>query len=97
MIEDRHEGLFVPPIANLEAARPLALDDDLAAQKAQFDLANVTARAVNLLGDQRRAIQASASLALHNVFASVDAKSRRRGIEVRQKATSIWCAKRLWT
>ena len=42
--EDRAEGtLFVPPVANLKTARTLALDDDFAVLRAQFDLANVTA------------------------------------------------------
>jgi hypothetical protein len=33
--------------ADFKAARALALDHDLAVSKAQFDLANVSARAVN--------------------------------------------------
>ncbi len=39
-----------PPIANLKAASTLALDDDVAVSLTQFDLSNVTARCVNLLG-----------------------------------------------
>lgn len=61
---------------------PLALDDDLAVQCAGFDLANVAARAVNLLGDQGRALRAAARSALRNVAASVDANGCRRGIEI---------------
>jgi hypothetical protein len=50
--------LFLPAIADLKPALSLALDHDLAVAVAQFDLANVPARAVNLLGDQRRALPA---------------------------------------
>ncbi len=60
----------------------LALDDDLAVQRTQFDLAKVSASPVNFLGDQSRALQASAGSALRNVFASVDADRRRSGIEI---------------
>ena len=35
-------GLLAPPIANLKAASPLALDDDVAVPRAQFDLAKLT-------------------------------------------------------
>jgi hypothetical protein len=43
--EDKAEGtLFAPAIANLKRARTLALDGDLAVQRAQFDLSNMTAR-----------------------------------------------------
>jgi hypothetical protein len=49
-------------IRNLQAANTLALDDDLAVPRAQFDLTNVTAHAVNLLGDQGRAGKAGAGL-----------------------------------
>src|SRR5208283_3961889 len=48
--------LFVPTIASLKTARALALDDDLAMLRAQFDLANVSPRAVNFLGDQSGAL-----------------------------------------
>lgn len=37
--------------ANLKPARALALDDDPAVPRAQFDLSDVTDRAVNLLAD----------------------------------------------
>ena len=39
----QHARLFFPTIANLKAARSLALDDNLAVRRAQFDLADVTA------------------------------------------------------
>src|ERR1019366_7601966 len=38
------QKLFVPSVPNLKSARTLALDDDVAVQRAQFDLSNVTAR-----------------------------------------------------
>jgi hypothetical protein len=38
-------------ITDLKSARTFALDYDLAVHSAQFDLANVLARAVNILGD----------------------------------------------
>ena len=41
-------ALFVPPIANFKAARTLALDDDVAVQRAQFDLANVATGSIDL-------------------------------------------------
>jgi len=57
LTRDRPEGtLLVPSVANLKSARPLSLDHSFAVQRAQFDLTNVTARAVNLLGDQGRAL-----------------------------------------
>jgi hypothetical protein len=34
--------LYVPPIADLKPASTLTLDADLAVQRAEFDLANVT-------------------------------------------------------
>jgi hypothetical protein len=43
---DATQALFVSAIANLKRAM----------SRAQFDLANVPARAVNLLRDQRRAL-----------------------------------------
>lgn len=48
----------------------------------QFDLANMTTRAVNLLGDQGRAAWASAGFALRNIFAAVNANFCRSGIEI---------------
>ena len=48
--------LFMPAIANLKAASSLPLDSDVAVLRAQFDLANLSAGAVNLLGDQGRAL-----------------------------------------
>jgi hypothetical protein len=56
-------------VANLKAASRLALDDDLAMLRAQFDLANVTTGSIDLLRDQSRALQATASFALRNVAA----------------------------
>lgn len=50
------------PVANLKPARALAPDDDLALQRAQFDLPNVTASSIDLLRSQRRALQAAADL-----------------------------------
>jgi hypothetical protein len=52
--------MFSSPIANLKPASPLAIDDDLAVPRAQFDLAN-SAGAVNLRGDQGR-VSGSAGL-----------------------------------
>jgi hypothetical protein len=76
---------FVPPIANLKAAHTLALDDDLAVQRAQFDLANVAASGIDLLRNQGRALGASARFARRNIAASVDANGRGSGIEIRLK------------
>jgi IS6 family transposase len=44
MPEGLKRTLFFPSVANLKSARTLALDDDLAVLRAQFDLANVTDR-----------------------------------------------------
>jgi hypothetical protein len=49
-------ALFISAIANLNTARMLALDDDFAVQRAQFDLANVTASGIDLFRNQRRAL-----------------------------------------
>lgn len=49
-------ALFVLTIANLKRARMLALDDDMAVLRAQFDLPNVSASGVHLLGDQAGAL-----------------------------------------
>ena len=73
-----------------KTARLLALDDDLAVLRAQLDLANVPARTVNFLGDQRRALWASASFAPRTVAASVDANSRRRRFEIGLQHVSIY-------
>jgi hypothetical protein len=43
--------LFSPSITDVKSARAFALDDDFAVPQAQFYLANVSARTVNLLGD----------------------------------------------
>src|SRR5208337_3569943 len=43
-------ALFVPTIGNLKPSSPLALDNDIAVPRAQFDLSNVSSGAVNLLG-----------------------------------------------
>ena len=47
-----------PAIRNLQAAGSLALYDDLAGSRIQFDLANVAAGAVNLLGYESSALAA---------------------------------------
>jgi hypothetical protein len=78
-------GTYSSSVANLKPACPLALDDDFAMRRAQFDLANVSAGAVNLRGDHGRALQTSASFALRDVAASVDADRCRSGVEVRLK------------
>jgi hypothetical protein len=82
-------ALFVPPIADLKPAIPLALDDDFAVPLAQFDLAIMSARAVNLLSDQSRALPAVGLSAFHEIAASVDAKGRRCGIEIGLKHVGL--------
>lgn len=77
--------LFVPAIANLKAASALAADDDFAVLRAQFDLSNMTASRVRLLGDQGRALWASSRLAARHVPARMNANRRRSGVEVRLK------------
>lgn len=79
--EARHR-LFVPSIADLQTARLLALDDDLAVQRAQFYLANVTTSGIDFFRNQGRAFWAGARSALRNVTASVDANGCRRGVEI---------------
>jgi hypothetical protein len=74
-----------PAIANIKAAGTLALDDDLAVPRAQFDLPNVSAGAINLLGNKSRAGWTSTSFASRNVAAAVDPNSRCFGIKVRFK------------
>jgi len=51
-VRDRRGRPFVSAIANLKAARTLALDDDLALQRTQFDLANAMASGIDLFCDQ---------------------------------------------
>jgi hypothetical protein len=75
-------ALFVTSVGNLKTARPLALDNDLAVERAQFDLPNVTASDVNLFRDQRCALQAATGLALRNVLAAMYHNRSRCGIEV---------------
>jgi hypothetical protein len=82
-------ALFTSPIGNLKTASTPPLDDDLTVPRAQFDLPNVSARAVNLLGYQGRALYAASRLALRNVAASVDANFCRLGIEVRLQHNSL--------
>jgi hypothetical protein len=85
------------PLSQISSPAPaLALDDDLAVPQAQFDLANLSACAVNLLGYQRRALQAATRSAPRNVAASVDANGRRRGIEVRLKHKRMMCLDGYW-
>ena len=74
--------LFVPTIKNLKAAAPLALDDDVAVLRAQLDLPNISARAVNFLGDQGSALMASDFFASRNIPAAIDANCRWRGVEI---------------
>ena len=50
------ELLHVTSVVNLKASRTLALDHDFAVQRAQLDLANVSASAIDLVRDQRRAL-----------------------------------------
>jgi hypothetical protein len=69
-------------VANLKPARSFARDDNFAVLRAQFDLANVTASGIDLLRDQRRALETTTRSALRNVFASVNANFCRRGVEV---------------
>jgi len=83
MVKPRRASLlFGLSIADLQPASTFTLDDDFAVTQAQFDLANVAARAVNLLGDHGRALRASARFALRDVAASMDAESLRFGIKV---------------
>jgi len=51
----RRSQLFVAPVANLKTARSLALDNDLAMQRAQFDLADVTTSGIDLPQSASRA------------------------------------------
>jgi hypothetical protein len=78
----RQTTLFASSITDLKSASTLALDDDLAVQQAQFDLANVAASGIDFLRDQVRALQAVVCSARRNVFASVDANGCRRGVEI---------------
>jgi hypothetical protein len=48
---ERLRTLLGASVANLKTTSTLALDDDLAALRAQFDLANVTASSIDLLRD----------------------------------------------
>ncbi len=50
----RETALFVRSVGNLQTTNALALDDNFAVPRAQFDLANVTADGVNLAHDYRR-------------------------------------------
>ena len=75
-------ALFAPPIANLKPASPLALDDDVAVQRAQFDLAKVTASGIDLFRNQGRAFSAVACSTRRSVAASVYANGRWFGIEI---------------
>jgi len=82
-------ALFVPTIGNLKPSSPLALDNDIAVPRAQFDLSNVSAGGVNLLGDQRRALPGSGRFAFRDVAASMDAESRWCGIEIGLQQISV--------
>ncbi len=72
----------MPAIRNLQASRSLPLDDDIAVPRAQLDLPNMSTGAVNLLGDQRRALPAPELFTFRDVAATMDAESPGRGIEV---------------
>src|SRR5208282_3697478 len=67
---------FVPPIRNLQASRSLALDDDLAVPRAQFDLPNLSA---------------SVFFAFRDVAAAMNAKSFRRMIEIGLQHSEWFC------
>jgi hypothetical protein len=69
-------------ITDLKSPSALALDNYFAMQRAKFDLANMAASGIDLLRDQDRTLQTSASLALRGVAASVNADGCRRWIEV---------------
>jgi hypothetical protein len=77
--------------ARLARASPLALGDDLAVLRAQFDLANVSASSIDLFRNQGRALKAAARTARRNVAASMDANGRRRGIAVRLEHADPSC------
>jgi hypothetical protein len=53
---DLKERYSFPSVANLKTASPLARDDDVAVQRAQFDLPNMTASSIDLFRDQGRAL-----------------------------------------
>ena len=74
-------------IRNLKASSTLALDNDVAVPRAQFDLPSLLAP-VNLLGNQGRARPASPDLTLRNITASMNAERCCCGIEVRLKHDS---------
>jgi hypothetical protein len=78
----RLSALLVASVANLKPARSLALDDDFAVRRAQFNLANVTTSGIDLLRNQHRALETTARSALRNVFAAVDANFCGRGVEI---------------
>jgi len=78
----KRRGLSVTTITNLEAAGAFALDHDFTVPQAQFDLANMSACAVNFLGNESRALPASELLTFRDVAASMDAESSGRGVEV---------------
>jgi len=52
-VREPTRALFVPPVANLKSARTLALDDDVAVLRAQFDLANRRPGAGQMTSDHR--------------------------------------------
>src|SRR5260370_38887611 len=66
--------------ADLKPAGGLALDDDLAVLRAQFDLSNVTPCPVCLLGEEGRGLQAGSGLALLYALARMNANRRRCGL-----------------
>jgi len=74
--------LFKPAIRNLKAATARALDNNIAVPRAEFDLPDMSAGAVDLFSDQSRGRQASTLFAFRDVATSMDAESLGRGVEV---------------
>lgn len=66
----------------LKATIALALDDKIQMRFAQFNLANMPARGINLFGYQRRPFEALSALVWRNVVRIDRCNGRRCGIEV---------------
>ena len=85
----RADQPFVPsnihymPIRDLKAAGTLALNNDVTMLVAELDLPNVAASRIDFFCDQGRPFDIASGPAWRNVPASIDANSRRGGIEVR--------------
>jgi hypothetical protein len=69
-------------LSQISSLRSRALDDDLAIERAQFDLPNMAASGIDLFGDESRAFRATASFAQRNAAASVNANFWRRGMSL---------------